>query len=130
MTDHPPVRPFADFIREHGQGRTHDELSEAIRDLLARVNDTGRKGSVSLKITIEPMKKGGDGMVVVSDAISLSLPEFDRPTGVWFTDKHGNLTRNDPNQLAFDSLREVPPPPGVDASGEITDPKTYDREAN
>lgn len=25
----PHVRPFAEFLREHGRGRTHDELGEA-----------------------------------------------------------------------------------------------------
>lgn len=120
MTDK-TVRPFADFLREHGRGRTHDELGEALHDLIARVKDTGKKGSVSLTIAVEPMKKD-DRMVVVSDQIKLKLPEHDRPAGVWFTDKDGNLTRNDPDQLAFESLREVPPPPGVDlATGEVLD---------
>ena len=27
MTDTPRIRPFADFLREHGRGRTHDELA-------------------------------------------------------------------------------------------------------
>lgn len=74
------VRPFADFIREHGHGRTHDELSEGMRDLIQKVKDTGRKGSVTLKITVEPMKKD-DRMVVVSDSLKLRLPEHDRPAG-------------------------------------------------
>ena len=114
------VRPFADFIREHGHGRTHDELSEGMRDLIQKVKDTGRKGSVTLKITAEPMKKD-DRMVVVSDSLKLRLPEHDRPAAVWFVDRDGNLARNDPDQLAFESLKEVPPPAGVDVvTGEVT----------
>lgn len=107
------VRPFADFIREHGHGRTHDELSEGMRDLIQKVKDTGRKGSVTLKITVEPMEKD-DRMVVVSDSLKLRLPEHDRPAAVWFVDRDGNLARNDPDQLAFESLKKVPPPAGVD----------------
>jgi hypothetical protein len=120
MTDDQHARPFADFLREHGNGRTHDELSDALHDLISRVKDTGKKGSVSLTIQVEPMKKD-DRMVVVSDAIKVKLPEHDRPAGVWFTDRDGNLSRNDPDQLSFDSLREVPPPNVDPGTGEVLD---------
>lgn len=117
----PHARPFSDFLREHGAGRTHDELSEALHDLIRKVKDTGKKGSVSLAIVVEPVKKD-DRLVIVSDKITLRMPEHDRPSAMWFTDRNGNLTRSDPDQLVFDSLREVPPPPNVDlATGEILD---------
>ncbi|MER7070951.1 hypothetical protein [Terrabacter sp. NPDC000476] len=123
----PRIRPFADFLREHGRGRTHDELGEALHTLIARVKDTGKKGSLSLTISVEPMKKADERMVVVGDKIAIKLPEHDRPSAVWFVGKDGNLQRDDPDQLSFDSLREVPPPPGVNpTTGEITDT----REAN
>ena len=61
-------------------------------------------------------------MLVVADSITISLPEHDRQATIWYLDHDGNLTRNDPRQLAFESLREVPPPAGVDPkTGEITD---------
>lgn len=120
MTDEPTIRPFADFLREHGRGRTHDELGEALHTLIARVKDTGKTGSISLTVQVKPMKQD-DRMVIVSDKISINLPEHDRPSAAWFIGKDGNLQRDDPNQLAFESLREVPPPPGVDPeTGEIT----------
>ena len=91
-----------------------------MRDLIQKVKDTGRKGSVTLTITVEPMKKD-DRMVVVSDSLKLRLPEHDRPAAVWFVDRDGNLARNDPDQLTFESLKEVPPPAGVDVdTGEVT----------
>lgn len=122
MTDEQPrIRPFADFLQEHGRGRTHDELGDALHTLIARVKDTGKSGSVSLTVRVEPMKKD-DRMVVVSDKISIKLPEHDRPSAAWFIGADGNLQRDDPHQLSFESLREVPPPPGVDPeTGEITD---------
>lgn len=129
MTDRPPIRPFADFLREQAKGTTHDELSEGLHDLVQRVRDTGKKGTLTVAITVELMK-GSDKAVIVSDEIKLKLPEHDRDTSLFFADRNGNLTRNDPDQLAFDSLREVPPPAGVNADGEITDPATYDRKAN
>jgi len=121
MTDEPLIRPFADFLREHGKGRTHDELGEALHTLIARVKDTGKTGSVSLTVQVKPMKQD-DRMVIVSDKIAISLPEHDRPSAAWFIGTDGNLQRDDPQQLVFESLREVPPPPGVDPeTGEISD---------
>ena len=101
------VRPFADWLREQSKGLTHEELSDALRDLTARVVDTGKKGSITLTITIAPLK-GDVGALVVADEIKLKLPEHDRAASLFYPDKHGNLSRSDPNQLSFDSLREVP----------------------
>lgn len=106
-TDGGRVRPFADFLREQAKGATHEELSEGLRDLVARVMDTGKGGSISLKITVEPMKGSKGSALVVTDEIKLRLPEHDRQSSLFFSDREGNLVREDPNQLAFDTLREV-----------------------
>ena len=106
-TDWGRVRPFADFLREQAKGATHEELSEGLRDLVARVMDTGKGGSISLKITVEPMKGSKGSALVVTDEIKLRLPEHDRQSSLFFSDREGNLVREDPNQLAFDTLREV-----------------------
>lgn len=114
------VRPFADFIREQNRGKTHEELGEGLRDLVARVEDTGKKGTITLVITVEPLK-GNEEALMVSDEIKLKLPEHDRGASVFFRGRDGNLQRDDPNQPTFDFLREVEPPAGVDpATGEVT----------
>jgi hypothetical protein len=43
-TDDPVIRPFADWLREQSKGKTHDEMSVALHDLIGRVIDTGKKG--------------------------------------------------------------------------------------
>lgn len=119
MTDH--ARPFSDFIREQNRGRTHDELSDGLRDLVARVEDTGKKGTITLTITVEPLK-GNEACLTVSDEIKLKLPEHDRGSSIFFRGTDGNLQRDDPNQVTFDFLREVPGVVGVDAvTGEVKD---------
>lgn len=111
------IRPFATWLIEQSGGKTHEELSAALYDLVARVRDTGKKGSVSLTVNVAPLK-GDIDVLVVADEIKLRLPEHDRKASLFYPDKDGNLTRRDPNQLSFDSLREVPP--GVDPlTGEI-----------
>lgn len=115
----PPIRPFADFFREQSGGKTHDEMSEAIYDLVQKVRDTGKAGSVQLTFRVSTLK-GDENVLVIEDQIKLRLPEHDRKASMFFPDKNGNLSRSDPRQLAFESLREVPTPDNVDlATGEI-----------
>ena len=98
VTDEP--RDFAAFLVEQSQGRTHAELSEGLRDLVARVIDTGKKGSITLTVAVAPMKDN-TGVLVVSDVIKLNLPEHDRAASIFWPDKAGNLVRNDPNQASI-----------------------------
>jgi hypothetical protein len=103
------TRPFADWLREQSNGRTHDELSEALADVTQAVTDTGKKGTLTLTVTIAPVKNGG-GALVVSDAVKTAAPKPDRRTSVFYSDINGNLTREDPRQPTFEGLREVPNP--------------------
>lgn len=98
------IRPFIDWLREQAKGTTQDELSEGLHDLIARVQDTGKKGSLSLTITVAPLK-GDNHVLVVSDEIKLRLPEHDRQSSLFYPDKHGNLSRKDPGQLEFEGIR-------------------------
>jgi len=106
INDGPEPRPFATWLLEQSGGKTHEELSDALYDLVGRVRDTGKKGSVSLTVTVGPLK-GDVGVLIVSDEIKLRLPEHDRKASLFYPDRHGNLTRRDPNQLTFDGLREL-----------------------
>jgi hypothetical protein len=103
------VRPFADWLREQAKGATHEELGDGLHDLIARVRDTGKAGSLQLTISVKLLEKANpDGPLLIADEIKLRLPEHDRPTSIFYTDSDGNPVRNDPQQLAFESLREVP----------------------
>lgn len=106
VVDDPAVRPFADWLREQSSGKTHDEMSESLWDLIARVQETGKKGQLILSISVEPMK-GDESVLVVSDEIKLKLPEFPRKPSVFYADRNGNLTRSNPNQPELTGLRDV-----------------------
>lgn len=96
-------KPFASWLCEQAGGKTEAELTEGLRDLVNRVGDTGKKGSITLAVTVAPMK-GDPSMLVVSDEIKLKLPEHDRKASI-FWQKDGQLLRNDPNQRSiFDEI--------------------------
>ncbi len=119
-TDEPVIRPFADVLRELSRGSSHDELSEALHDLIDRVRDTRKVGTLVYSIKVGPLKGTEDALVVV-DQIKMKLPEHDRENSIFYADKHGNLSRNDPNQPMFESLVEVGTDVGV---SEIVDTST------
>lgn len=119
MSDHPPtaddaesaVRPFADFLRETNRGRTHDELSTALHDLVAAVVDTGKGGALTLTVKVGRLSATDDHQLTVVEDVRLKLPTAEPRKSVFFADAAGNLSRSDPRQLAFESLRSVDDPP-------------------
>ena len=108
------IRPFADALIELSGGRTHTELSEQLHALIAAVRDTGKKGSLTLTITVSRMKNASENTLTVTDDVKAKLPAHDRNVSVFYADADGNLTRRDPNQLVFESLREVPAATPID----------------
>lgn len=93
-------KPFSSWLIEQSSGRTEAELTDGLRDLVHRVQDTGKKGSLTLVVTVEPMKDNVT-MLMVSDEIKLKLPEHDRKASLFWSDDDGNLLRNDPNQRSL-----------------------------
>lgn len=115
------VRPFADVLKEINGGDSHDELSDALNELVTAVNDTGRVGTLTYVVKVKPAGKNAHGNVIILDEVKIKLPQLDRAESVWFVTSDGNVSRENPNQLKFESLREVPAPAvPVDAeTGEI-----------
>ena len=106
-TDEPEegnVREFAAFLLD--RPATHNELSEKLRQLTVAVQDTGKKGTLQLTVALE-LFDGDPDRVVVNDRIVMKVPEHDRKGSILFPDRDGNLSRNDPNALSFDTLRDV-----------------------
>lgn len=93
-------RDFAVFLMEHARGRSHDELSAALRALVLAVSETGKPGSLTYSVKIKPQAKV-EGAVLIADSIKSSLPEFDRPESIFFATDQGDLTRTDPRQSAL-----------------------------
>lgn len=99
------TRPFADVLLELNRGRTHAEASRAMQDLVQAVIDTGKKGSVTVVISVSKSK--ASGQIEIADDVRIKLPAADRSASLFFVDDEFNLTRDDPNQPHL-PLREVP----------------------
>lgn len=118
------IRPFADWLREQRTGSLHNELSEAMQEVSAAVIQHRKKGKIVISIDVGPMNNGT--MVVVTDEVKLTIPTADRGAAYFYLDADDNLRREDPNQLKFESLQQVPTAEGdlvsVDtATGEVVE---------
>jgi len=100
---------FAAFLVQHLAGRSHEEVSAEFHQLLSAVNEHGKKGSLTLTVTVEPPKGHIDGApVVISVDSTLKAPKASAPPSLYFVDDDGNATRNDPRQTAAFDVRDLP----------------------
>lgn len=102
------VRPFADWMVEQRKGALANDMAEGLNELVDAVNSHHKAGTLTLKISVKPAHSG-DGMVVVTDDVTVKLPESERVPVIYFVDGDANLSRANPAQPEL-ALREVPPP--------------------
>jgi hypothetical protein len=101
------VRPFADVLSEISKGTVADEAATELAKLVAAVQETGKKGSVTVTIQVAPYK-GNDEVVNVSAAVIAKPPRAETPTSIFYTSADGNLSRNDPNALPLFPEHDIP----------------------
>lgn len=102
----PVVRPFTEFLVQQANGRTHTELSQALHDLVAAVQETGKAGKVQLTVDVKLLNKNDDRALTVATTVAVKRPTADAPMSVFFIDTEGNLSRTDPRQMTL-PLREA-----------------------
>lgn len=99
---------FIDVLMRQGNGATNQELSDELREIVQRVQSTGKTGTLTLQLKVELIKQTNS--IVILDKISAKKPEYDRPSSLFFADKNGNLLRDDPNQPSIFDLADVDEP--------------------
>lgn len=103
------VIPFATILQQINNGMVAHELADHMQALVAAVVDLRRKGKLVLTIEVSP-RKGMDAALNVAASSALTLPKPEPVEDVFFADG-GNLTRDDPRQLAIPgTVRQVPNP--------------------
>lgn len=103
------MNTFAITLQDQRQGALSSELSLALSQLVSAVRSTGRPGSLTLKLSINPTA-GGDGTTVtLTDDVTVKNPKPKKPSSLFFTCDDGRLTRENPNQQTL-PLRTVTAP--------------------
>ena len=101
------VRPFAEVLSEVNKGVVADEAATRLAELVAAVQETGRKGTLKVTVEIAPVK-GNDTIVQVSGSVEARPPKAPAPTSFFYPDESGNLSRNDPNTLPIFRDSDIP----------------------
>lgn len=97
---------FVHAVSQLRSGKTQDELSEQLNQLVQDCRATGKQGTLTLTIKVQP-DKGDTGQYFLKDEVKITRPKFDRGNTIFWGTPDGNLQRTDPNQGEFD-LREAP----------------------
>ena len=102
------MKAFNQFLVDLTDGSTHAGLTSDLQELLQAVKNTGRTGSMTLKIKIASASKGGnevDKITIAADR-KLELPKPEQPQDFfWLTDE-AVPTRQHPRQHSLD-LRDA-----------------------
>ena len=97
-------RTFAAFLADLGRGQTAERLAEALAETCQAVEETGKAGSLSLRLTV---KANGDGSVTVEDQITTKIPDAERGKTIFFVHGDGDLSRTDPRQPDLPHIHRI-----------------------
>lgn len=99
-SDERQVRPFAAVLQEIGGGKLAARAAAQLAELTAAVAATGKKGTITIKVEVAPLKKADANTLVVTGSTTAKVPEGEdaTPTSVFFADAGGNLSRDNPAQ--------------------------------
>lgn len=97
------MKTFVQTIGEFAEGRTNDELTIALARLVLAVGETGKKGTLTLKLNIEP---NAEGLVKLTDEITVKIPQKARGASIFYVGGDGSLLKRDPRQKELE-LRTV-----------------------
>jgi len=97
---------FSEWITEHARGTVDDEMTAAIAEVVEAVSHLDAKGTVTLKVTIEPAGSGGR-TVATACVVEVKPPKPDAEKSIFYVAEGGALQREDPYQKPFDLKKVV-----------------------
>jgi len=111
------TRDFAEWLGELDYGSVNDRLSAKLLEVSSAVQETNKKGTITIKITIE---REGDMAIATAD-IDVKKPEHPLHGSLFFWDKNGSMHRDNPNQLKLRELEKpaMRPVPATPASASV-----------
>lgn len=88
------------LVEAHNRGKVSEQWAEKLAEVSKAVRDTGRKGSVSLVITMKPDAESKvDNLVEFDVSVSAKVPQKKHPRKLYYVGKRGELTEDDPRQM-------------------------------
>lgn len=91
---------FLVMLSNLSEGKVAEDAAAAIKDITLAVKQLAKKGSLVLEITVEPVKKSTNA-VMLSGSLKVKKPTETRPPDFMFTGPDGSLLRDRPDQHAL-----------------------------
>ena len=100
---------FVDVLERLNEHMTLAELDAHLQNVVCHVRATGKKGTITFKLTLEPVPKSDSSVIVIRDEITVKLPAPDRTAEPFFSDQAGGLAANPHKQstINYDAPRLV-----------------------
>lgn len=99
------------------------EATVELAKLLTAVDDTGRKGSINIALSVTP-SKGNPEMKEVVGVVKTVVPKRIPKTTIMYSQEDGSLARNDPSQISlFDDVE-------IKTVSEPSTPVTFKKAGN
>lgn len=94
-TDQAPVtrRGFEKYLEQFENGGVLSSATEGMFLLLAAVAEHGKKGTLTLTVSVEPTKDDPDVLSVLTD-LKVKRPERTAEPELWIADGNGNMVRS------------------------------------
>lgn len=95
---------FVSTLMEMRGGEVACDVNRKFHELLTSVLETGAKGELTLKFKIKPSKFAMGGAVLEVETehdCKVKKPELSIGRSLFFVSKEGNLSRDDPAQIAL-----------------------------
>lgn len=94
---------FEEFMAFLVKSRAIDDPDEAIRKVIAGMDETGKPGSVTITINLKP---AGDGQFYATGSANAKVPSKPNRDKLFFYDHNYRPSRNDTRQLELSELGE------------------------
>lgn len=96
---------FMHTLNSMDYGVTPEELSDALAEVLQGVRDTGKQGTLTLKLTLKPEAIAA-GQVSITPDIIAKAPQLPRDKALLFFTPDNNIQREDPRQrtMGFEAV--------------------------
>lgn len=93
---------FVSTLTSHERGAVLDEATAQLIELAKAVRETGKAGSITLKLKLSPSGKGRGRALVRDVQVTSSLPKPERPLSIVFVDDDGSLSTANPDQMTME----------------------------
>ncbi|WP_293006892.1 hypothetical protein [Nitrosomonas sp.] len=103
-------KPITDTLHHIGNGFFISSASDKLAELVQKVNESGKTGSIDLKISVKKIVK--NGAMQITGKLKANMPADEPMEALLFATEDGTLTPDNPHQqkLNLTVVEEAPKP--------------------